>query len=30
VRGHTMLDDTDKEQGHIRAAVIASQNNGRA
>jgi len=25
-----MLDDTDKEQGHIRAAVIASQNNGRA
>jgi len=25
-----MLDDTDKEQSHIRAAVIASQNNGRA
>jgi hypothetical protein len=25
-----MLDDTDNEQGHIRAAVIASQNNGRA
>jgi len=25
-----MLDDTDNGQGHIRAAVIASQNNGRA